>query len=375
VILAVPLSLSYCGWALGVPLLIVITLMSDASLSIIAICGAAVGTHSLETLMMRYYGKLGGYSVSYALALLLFLADVTILIASSDQWSDIFKANDVDISWYLITVITAGLAFPLTLLRSFTELRGLTTASLIAIMVTVSLMVILLGKDGAASSVKAVTHTAEDVFQALSVQMLAFCCHFNILPLQQEMAPGPDANKVYLSAIHTAVGLSALVYLVAGLAGYLVLGEDTDGDVLNATNLDLKVGDFNFIWVAQAGMGLTNMLKYPLMIMPLRMVINDHFKWENLHWGLHTAETLAIQVGILGVALGVRRLSKGFGLVGCSAGVFVCFMMPGLLYMGAVKHGDIQSENRTLHWRLGVAMFVFGIFVCVSTLVTLILTW
>ena len=240
---------------------------------------------------------------------------------------------------------------------------------------TVTLMVILLGKDGVASSVKTVTHTTEDVFQALSVQMLAFCCHFNILPLQQEMAPGPNANKVYLSAIHTAVGLSALVYLVAGLAGYLVLGEDTDGDVLNDTNLDLKVGDFNFIWVAQAGMGLTNMLKYPLMIMPLRMVINDHFKWENLHWGLHTAETLAIQVGILGVALGVRRLSKGFGLVGCSAGVFVCFMMPGLLYMGAVKHGDIQSENKALHWRLGVAMFVFGIFVCVSTLVTLILTW
>ena len=76
-------------------MLILITLMSDASLSIIAICGAAVGTHSLETLMMRYYGKFGGYSVTYALALLLFLADVTILIASSDQWSDIFSKSRV----------------------------------------------------------------------------------------------------------------------------------------------------------------------------------------------------------------------------------------------------------------------------------------
>ena len=45
--------------------------------------------------MMRYYGKFGGYSVSYALALLLFLADVTILIASSDQWSDIFSKSRV----------------------------------------------------------------------------------------------------------------------------------------------------------------------------------------------------------------------------------------------------------------------------------------
>ena len=72
-------------------MLLLISLISDLSLSIIAMCGAAVKTSSLETLMTRYYGKVGGYSVTYSLALLLFLADVTILIASADQWSDILS--------------------------------------------------------------------------------------------------------------------------------------------------------------------------------------------------------------------------------------------------------------------------------------------
>ena len=191
-----------------------------------------------------------------------------------------------------------------------------------------------------------------------------------------EMAPSPDAPKTYLRAIHTAVAFSLSIYLLAGLGGYLVLGADTDGNVLDpAHSLDLRIGNFDFIWVAQAGMGLTNMLKYPLIVMPLRMVINDHFKWKDLSFALHFVETLSIQVAILAVALAVRRLSKGFGLIGCSAGVYVCFIMPGLLYMGAVKAEDIRAKDKTLHIGLGVAMFVFGIFVCVSTFVTLIITW
>ena len=79
-------------------MLLLIALISDLSLSIIAMCGAAVKTSSLETLMTRYYGTVGGYSVTYSLALLLFLADVTILIASADQWSDILS------EYYSLTV-------------------------------------------------------------------------------------------------------------------------------------------------------------------------------------------------------------------------------------------------------------------------------
>ena len=94
------------------------------------------------------------------------------------------EENGAEVSWYILTISTAVLAFPLTLIRSFTELRGLSIATVLTIMVTVVLIFVLLCKNGVSSSVITVTHNAEDVFQALSTQMLAYCCQFNILPLQ-----------------------------------------------------------------------------------------------------------------------------------------------------------------------------------------------
>ena len=94
------------------------------------------------------------------------------------------EENDAEVSWYILTISTAILAFPLTLIRSFTELRGLSVATVLTIMVTVILIFVLLCKNGVSTSVITVTHNAEDIFQALSTQMLAYCCQFNILPVR-----------------------------------------------------------------------------------------------------------------------------------------------------------------------------------------------
>ena len=229
----------------------------------------------LDELMGRYYGIKGARSVAAALIILLFLACVTILIAASDQWYSILtENNNHDLSWYSVTAITAGVMFPFTTLRTLTDVTGLSTAALLAISVTIAMMVVKLISSGVAPSVKAVTSNSEDVFTGLSIQMLAYCCQFNILDMLKEMKP--DSKLDVVPAIHTAVGISTAFYITAALSGYLLLGAATSGDVLSS-GITMDVGSFNSIAIAQSFMSLTNMLKFPLILTPLRNTINEQF--------------------------------------------------------------------------------------------------
>ena len=264
-----------CGWLLGSCVLVFVALMSDFSLVIIARCGHGAQMFMLDELMGRYYGIKGARSVAAALIILLFLACVTILIAASDQWYSILtENNNHDLSWYSVTAITAGVMFPFTTLRTLTDVTGLSTAALLAISVTIAMMVVKLISSGVAPSVKAVTSNSEDVFTGLSIQMLAYCCQFNILDMLKEMKP--DSKLDVVPAIHTAVGISTAFYITAALSGYLLLGAATSGDVLSS-GITMDVGSFNSIAIAQSFMSLTNMLKFPLILTPLRNTINEQF--------------------------------------------------------------------------------------------------
>jgi bacteriorhodopsin len=86
------------------------------------------------------------------------------------------------------------------------------------------------------------------------------------------------------------------------------------------------------------------MLKMPLIILPLRALLLEQLGIPPIRSGLHHLLLTTFMVCCTGVAaMFMRNLAYAFQVAGCTAGVMVCFCLPGLLYFGAHRMEATQT--------------------------------
>jgi hypothetical protein len=163
----------------------------------------------------------------------------------------------------------------------------------------------------------------------IPIHALAFCSQFNINDLQNEL---PPLERPMLPAIvHTAMAIACVIYALVGTTGYMLLGARTVPNILTA------FGDSQLVLAGSAALALVNILKLPLVVLPLRSLLLDLCAVPPLRTPMHVGVT-AVGVALAGCAADVtRNLAFAFQVSGCTAGMMVCFCLPGALYAGAIR--------------------------------------
>eukprot|EP00665_Eupelagonemidae_sp_cell47_P007637 gene7637-6260_t len=133
---------------------------------------------------------------------------------------------------------------------------------------------------------------------------------------------------------------AGLVYATVGVVAYVLLGPRTQcyPNVLTA------FGDDPLVAAGSAAIAFVNFVKLPLMVLPLRALLLEQLGLAPLRrLAPHAAFTLAI-VGLLGgSAAWLTNLAFAFQLSGSTAGVMVCFILPGLMHFGALRNERLDA--------------------------------
>jgi len=226
-----------------------------------------------------------------------------------------------------IGLYAMALMFPLSVQDSITALRYTSFVGLSCIFYFwASLTYHFLMNPHVASGVVAV-RPVTPWFQGIPVMFSAYVCQFNIFKIDRELKP--EAKAKIGQVIRIAIpGIATSAYITGGLIGYCMFGAAVKNDLLEEFNHDVSMT------VARLMLAACNMFKIPLMIIPMRTSIAEALKLpESVTkslWG-RVLMCASINAIVYIVAYNLESLSKALGLLGCTAGVLIAFIMPGLL--------------------------------------------
>lgn len=267
--------------------------------------------------------------------------------------------------------------------------------------------VTMIMSNATASGVVLVNLSSEFLY-AFSIQALAFCCQFNILPVLAELQdPTPERmNTVKRASIFVAF----LLYAIFGSFGYLAFGADTQADLLSnfpATDPVITVG--------RVLLAVALLLKCPLMMQPLRSTIHaimvpkkkNSRKSEtqlkapllpsdgSIQGGEESPEAAAsaneapplggrrkmtLLLGETAVLLGmacvpamcITDIAALYSLVGATCGSMICFLLPGGIGLSvdtdkAVAGFQMTKSRMDSNKTIAMMVFFFGIITLVAS--------
>eukprot|EP00940_MAST-03C_sp_MAST-3C-sp2_P002295 g2295.t1 len=431
-ILSLPATLYYGGYVTGLAVLAVFAVLSDYSLILLVRCASMTGLSSISAMANKLYGKRGEVMVSVVTLLLLFFAQIAMLIVIGDVLTpplqyfgtgDVYKTScdDSDVNsscktalwagttrcdadctsppWYfsrlMVSFVATAIYFPLSLFDELKALSASSTAAVVAILFVIVALCVELGRQGVVSSDDDVSgahlNAATPSWRVLmipSVLSCAFCCHFNVLEVREEMRPSSKARIE--SVIHKSIlGLVLLTYVICALVGYLLFGDKLHGcsDILTCFDSTDRL-----MLVCSIAIGLVNVVKMPLIMIPTRVLILELYAFvcsettgrcesgdvhdertsyksvdendversasfetptevsprsDRVTTSSHTDKMalssvqrvvlmLSLSLVVLVLAIVMHDLTIGFSVVACSSGMAVCFIIPGALYDAAL---------------------------------------
>eukprot|EP00930_Biecheleria_cincta_P048172 TRINITY_DN33520_c0_g1_i1.p1 TRINITY_DN33520_c0_g1~~TRINITY_DN33520_c0_g1_i1.p1 ORF type:complete len:439 (+),score=59.13 TRINITY_DN33520_c0_g1_i1:114-1319(+) len=329
-ILSLPRAFAMTGWGLGCVLLVLSALANDASLAFLVVCARASGQTTYEGNAQQFLGSIGSKIVNVLLILLLFLADVAFVTIARDLLpSFIGSLTGHPDAWYanpnLVMALSLCAVFPLCLLENITSLRHTSTLVLCCLAYYfVVLTIRFFARDQKPlihEDVLAVSNDPLAAMQGMSIMISAFICQFNIFKIDMELAK-ERKEQIWLS-VHAAIpGAATMLYLWGGLIGYWMFGAKVSSNMLQEFHDDPVMNLCSFL------LAIGNIFKIPLITQPLRASLREALPaWT----GNTVLETVLVMPLVVLAVLGLKDLSRVLSVLGCTAGVTICFVMPGLL--------------------------------------------
>ena len=338
--LSLPLSLDYAGLWLGSAMVLFFGLVSDRSLIYLVRSARITGSASYYECGVRCLGAVGAKAVLVSLGALMFAAGVTVHIILTDIVHVLLPDLLGPAAEFARTTVAIGvtvLCVPLCMPRELQQLRWVSSASVCTILLAcASVFAIYVRKSvagGAPYAAAGIVHVrlSPIISLAIPIQSLAFCNQFSVLELQNELPAALKRRFHY--AVHAALGSAALVYVAFGCVGYLLLGSR----VAEYPNVLTAFAADRIVAAGAAGVAFTNLMKFPLVVLPLRSLIAEQLGQPRLSVGRHVAATAAMVVVIGAVGTWFADLALAFQIAGCTTGVMVCFCLPALMYRAALR--------------------------------------
>jgi amino acid permease len=381
-LLSLPKAFAHCGVIPGVVLLFGCGWAADMSLQFLVVCARASRRHSFEGNAEHYLGHLGKRALNTLLLVVLFFAAVAMVVIISQLLPDfIQEASGQPDAFYgnafFIAMINLLLIFPVCLKEEITILRYTSALALCNLAYYfICLNIRFFGRAGGATvhrSVSLCNWNFLEVMQGFSIMVAAYLSHFNIFKIDAELA---RPMKPYIwRVIDVAIpGIATTLYISGGLLGYFLFGQAVSNNMLE------QFPDDPLMNVARVALSLTNLFKLPLIVQPLRESIYEAAPSLPKNTVLTTA-TILVVVYIVAMALG--SLSKALGILGCTAGMAIAFVLPGLIRLQyRPLAGSFIGESSRLirrdsgQARLGAKFLVVGgTFLSLSAVAGNIILW
>ena len=233
--------------------------------------------------------------------------------------------------------------------------------------------------------------TFNEAFHGIPTVFIAFLFQFNVFPIYYSLRHR-NMEKM-MKATKIGVGYSLLIFLIAGIIGFLLYGANIDDTIIDNLNDDMikyrknNVFIIILIIIICVSFVITCLTSFPILFLSLRVnyvnaltvclrsclkgneeeqhVQISQGKYERKnpiigHKGL-IAISILLYVFIVAFAILVYKLKTMFTIVGASAGTFIAFILPSAFYIIIVKKSEKNYSLILPFFYLIIGLFFFFI--------------
>lgn len=363
------------GVALSVQAVLLVFVVG--ALLVLAYCAERHGCATYQEVVLRVCGPRFWSCCSLAVCIYCYGTCITFLVIVGDFSDRIFASlygSDYCLHWFMhrdfiIVTVSLLLILPMCFSRKIDFLKYPSMFGVFAALYLVLLVVVqyLVGEHNAPTA-RTAPQSLQDVLTAVPVVCFGYQCHVSSVPIYSCL----DDRRLstFAKSVLSAIVLTAALYTVAGVFGYLTFGRGVASDVL-----ELYDARQPLVLIGILAMALKIITTYPILTFCGRTAVDDLYgqvrslDGEAKRKGELVRRTTIVSIWFstsVVLACLVPNISIVIRIIGSLAATFI-FVFPGLcLLFVTVKLDAMYSFART-KWRLTTAvlcvalgMFVFG---------------
>ncbi|KAJ9466715.1 Vacuolar amino acid transporter 6 [Diplonema papillatum] len=248
-------SLSWCLYestlVTGMCMMVFMGVLNALSFILLAQCCELAGTCSYLKMMQSAFGRTGGlaaqiivlmYGCGSCISFVVLTGDF--LCGSGTGVLDSWSSNEwLHKRWLIMSGVAVFVFFPLSCMRNLEPLKYTSSVSLLATMYAAAVCVWALALDNDDVFPPELKNQSEElrdsvdyigfpvgVFAALPLVNVAFTCHYNAPRYYNELKD--RTPRRWSIVVFVVMTFAMMIYAAAAVTGYLVFGNQIDGDIL-----------------------------------------------------------------------------------------------------------------------------------------------
>ncbi|KPA73955.1 putative amino acid permease [Leptomonas pyrrhocoris] len=341
-IIALPSAFYASGIIMSIIYMVVIAYLTIYSYYLLGQVGHKTGLRNYEQLVRTLMGPGADYFLAFCMWFLSFGAEVSYAISLKDVLTAFLEDSDSSPEFFrniwgqrlLTFIVWLCVMLPLCLPKEINTLRYFSCVAVLFIIFFVVCMVVHSAQNGLRQHPRPeikMVNTGNTAIAGLATFIFAFLSQLNAYECYAELYK-PSPLRLTLGA-SVGVAIVFVLYLFAGLFGYLDFGPDMTGSALKMYN---PVKD-PLMGVGYGGILFKLCVGYGLHMIPVRDAIYHciHVDVHTIAWWKNACVCTSMAVLSLIAGLFIPSINVVFGLVGGFSGGFIGFIYPSLLMMYA----------------------------------------
>ncbi|XP_020149476.1 amino acid transporter AVT6A [Aegilops tauschii subsp. strangulata] len=378
-IMALPASIKMLGIIPGILMIILVALLTEASIDMMVRCSHQAKITSYGWLMGDSFGQWGRIALQASVVINNIGVMIVYMIIISDVLSGTSTTGvhhrGIFEGWFgphlwnsRPVVLLATTIFVFAPLVSFKRLDSLRYTSALSVALAVVFVVITAGIailrliEGTAEIPKLFPEIHEinsiwELFTAVPVLVTAYICHYNVHSIDNELEDRSQTKPI----VRTSLALCSSVYVATSFFAYLLFGEGTLSDVLANFDSDLHI-PFSSVFndIVRVSYVVHVMLVFPIVFFALRLNLDGllfptsrHISHDNRRF---TIITVSLLVVIYLAANFIPSIWDAFQFTGATAAVLIGFIFPAMIILRD-SYGIATKRDKVL----AVTMIVLAV--------------
>uniref|UniRef100_A0A0D6QTA5 Amino acid transporter transmembrane domain-containing protein n=1 Tax=Araucaria cunninghamii TaxID=56994 RepID=A0A0D6QTA5_ARACU len=369
-IMALPATMKILGLVLGLSLLVLVGLLTYVSVEFLLRFGRAGNATSYGDVMADAFGRPGRVlsqvcvvvkTLGILIIYMIIIGDVVSGTSSNgihhigllEEWFGVCWWTGRTAAMFLTTVL---ILVPLVSFRRVDSLRFTSALSVslavVFVVITAGITIVKLFR-GHIYMPRLLPDVMDQasfwrLFTVVPVMVTAYICHYNVHPIQNELAKPSEMKNV----VQTSLALSSTIYIATSFFGYLLFGDEIMSDVLANFDKDLGVPYSSVLNdIVRISYALHLMLVFPVVHFALRLNL-DGLVFPAAHpLALDSKRFAFITTGLLSfVFLGatfIPSIWDAFQVTGATVAVCIGFIFPGSVALRDA-HGTSTRKDKIL---------------------------
>lgn len=378
-IMALPASIKMLGIIPGILMIILVALLTEASIDMMVRCSHQAKITSYGWLMGDSFGQWGRIALQASVVINNIGVMIVYMIIIGDVLSGTSTTGvhhqGIFEGWFgphlwnsRPVVLLATTIFVFAPLVSFKRLDSLRYTSALSVALAVVFVVITAGIailrliEGTAEIPKLFPEIHEinsiwELFTAVPVLVTAYICHYNVHSIDNELEDRSQTKPI----VRTSLALCSSVYVATSFFAYLLFGEGTLSDVLANFDSDLHI-PFSCVFndIVRVSYVVHVMLVFPIVFFALRLNLDGllfptsrHISHDNRRF---TIITVSLLVVIYLAANFIPSIWDAFQFTGATAAVLIGFIFPAMIILRD-SYGIATKRDKVL----AVTMIVLAV--------------